>query len=108
MAALSRQPISKRTDWAKRFAEAHTQKQFAPPGWLTVQEWAERIGNNFTTAGRLLRNAQAEGCARSELFKPRKGQNLNRTQAHWWVNDVSDKIAEDQKRDKSLTKRAFK
>jgi hypothetical protein len=107
-AVSSRQPISKRTDWVKRFAEALTQKEFAPPGWLTIQQWADRIGNNFTTAARLLKKAKADGCARSQLFKPRNGENLNRTQSHWWVDGVSDKIAKQAAGSKSLTKRAFK
>jgi len=99
---------SKHTDWAHRFEEAQTQKQFAPPGWLTVQDWADRIGKNFTTAARLLKRAKADGCARFEIYKPTKGRNLNRTQAHWWVDGVSDKIAEQAVGRKTLTKSAFK
>jgi len=45
------------------------------------------------TAAKLLRRAEADGCARFKMFRPKEGRNINRPQAHWWVDGVSEEIA---------------
>lgn len=45
------------------------------------------------TAAKLLRRAEADGCARFKMFRPKAGRNINRPQAHWWLDGVSDQIA---------------
>jgi len=89
---LLRSP-SRRTDWAARFVEAQHELGHAPAGWLTTDEWAARIGRMPWTAANLLRRAEADGCARFKMYRPRNGRNLSRPQAHWWLDGVSDKIA---------------
>jgi hypothetical protein len=76
--------------------------QEAPPGWLTVAEWAQRIGRQWNTAGRRLNAAKRAGIARSQMFKARDGGNLGRSQAHWWIDGVSDEIARGAGKNKGL------
>ena len=93
MAASSPRSNSRHTDWAQLFSDAQAQTKEAEAGWLTVPEWAERIGRHTNTAGRRLNEAKRAGKARCQLFKPREGANLGRVQPHWWVDGVSDEIA---------------
>jgi len=93
MDASSLQSSSRRIDWAARFVEAQQELGHPPLGWLTTDEWAARIGRMHWTAAKLLRRAEADGCARFKMFRPKAGRNISRPQAHWWVDGVSDEIA---------------
>jgi hypothetical protein len=88
-----RRSSSRPTDWAARFVEAQHELDHAPPGWLTIDEWAARIGRMHWTAAKLLRRAEADGCARFKMYRPKAGRNISRPQAHWWLDGVSDEIA---------------
>lgn len=108
MVFSSRRSSSRPTDWAQLFADAQRQTQEPPPGWLTVDQWATRIGRNSNTAGRRLAEAIEAKVARREMFKPKKGGGCVRVQAHYWVNGVSDEIARGvskNKRGRGITSR---
>ena len=59
-----------------------------------MEQWAHRIGRKHNAARVRLNEAKRAGIARSQLFKDRDGGNLGRSQAHWWVDGVSDEIAQ--------------
>ena len=100
MALSSRRSSSQPIDWAQKFADAQKQLQEPPPGWLTIDQWAVRIGRNPNTAGKLLAQAIQANAARRELCRPRHNGNLGRVQAHYWVNGVSDEIARGEGKNK--------
>jgi len=83
----------KPTDWARRFVEAQAEGQEPPPGWLTAEQWAIRIGRMPRSARERLRHAEADGCAKRKMFRDSGPGAVTRSKVHWWVNGVSDEIA---------------
>lgn len=91
---------SKRTNWASKFQELQNLSGRAEPGWLTVNEWAVRIGRGRSTTSRLLKAAAIDNQARFRLYRPRSHDALARPLPHWWINGVSEKIASKESKGK--------
>jgi len=66
---------------------------YAPPGWLTTEDWATRTGYSPARCAAILKLAHAQGNAKRHTFRVIAEKYGKSVRDHWWVNGVSEKIA---------------
>jgi hypothetical protein len=65
----------------------------APPGWLTIDQWAERMGYSHSRTATILRTARLSGSATRKTFRVEREKFAKTTREFWWVRGASEKIA---------------
>lgn len=84
---------SRRTaDWAQRIADMCSAGAKAPPGWLTSEQWSERMQYSPSRTARILAMALEQGTAKRALFRVEKGKYEKRNREHWWIKGASDAV----------------
>jgi len=66
---------------------------YAPPGWLTTEDWAKRTTYSSTRCAAILKLAHAQGNAKRQTFRVIPEKYGKPVREYWWVNGVSEKIA---------------